>query len=144
MPATVTIPAGKIGATFTISTTPVTSPQTGMVTATLGGKTANQDLTIRPISVSAVTLAPNPVKGGNPVAGNVTLECNAAPGSITVMLSSNNTAVAHPVVSTITIPKGQSSKSFQVTTKHVTARVKVVISASANGIGKSANVNVNR
>jgi len=144
MPATVTIPAGKIGARFTIDTTPVTSAQSGVVTATLGGKTVSQDLYIRPMSVSAVTVTPNPVKGGLPVTGDVKLECNAAPGSITVTLSSDNPSVAKPVLSTITIPKGQSSNSFQVATKHVTARVKVVISAAANGISKSANLNVNR
>ncbi len=44
----------------------------------------------------------------------------------------------------LTIPKGQSSKSFQVTTKHVLARVKVVITASANDTTKTANLNVNR
>jgi probable HAF family extracellular repeat protein len=144
VPSTVTIPAGAIGATFTISTMPVTTVQNGSVTATHGGRTVSQAVSIRPIGVSAITVTPNPVKGGNPVTGNVTLECNAAPASITVALSSNNSAVANPVASTITIPKGQSSKTFQVTTKHVMARVKVVITASANGVSKSANLNVNR
>jgi len=144
VPPTVTIPPGAIGAKFTISTMPVTSVQSGVITATHGGRTVSQDLSIRPIGVSAITLTPSTVKGGNPVTGNVTLECNAATGSISVALSSDNTAVANPVLSTITIPKGQSSKAFQVTTKHVSSRVKVVITASANGVSKTANLNVNR
>jgi hypothetical protein len=143
VPATVTIPAGAIGATFTITTMPVASVQNGTVTATLGKRTASQPLSIRPIGVSAVTVTPNPVKGGNPVTGNVTLECNAAPASISVTLSSDYPPVAKPVQATITIPKGQLSKSFQVTTTHPSARVKVVISASANGVSKTANLNVN-
>jgi probable HAF family extracellular repeat protein len=144
VPATVTIPAGAVGAQFTISTMPVTSLQSGMITATRAGHTASANLTLRPMGVLAVTLTPSTVIGGKPVAGKVTLECGAAPASITVTLSSFNAAVANPTVASLTIPKGQSSASFQVTTKKVASRVLVTIQASANNVSKSANLKLNK
>jgi hypothetical protein len=88
-------------------------------------------------------LTPNAVIGGATVAGKVTLDCNAAPGSVTVTLSSYDPSVATPVPSTLIIPKGQSSGTFNVTTKHVTTREKISITASANGTGKSPTLIVN-
>ena len=143
VPSTVKIPAGAIGATFTISTMPVTSVQSGVITATRNGRTVSQDFSIRPMGVSAITLTPNAVKGGTTVAGKITLECSAAPGSVVVTLKSYDPTVASPVPSTLTIPRGQSSATFKVTTKHVTARVKVSITGSANGISKSPTLIVN-
>ncbi len=144
LPPTVTIAAGAIGATFTINTNPVTTTQNGVITATHGGKAVSQDFSIRPIGVSAITVTPNTVKSGQSVAGDVTLECSAAPASITVTLSSSDPTLAMPVPTIFTIPRGQASKAFQVTTKHVTSRVKVVITGSADGITKTANLNLNR
>ena len=144
VPATVTIPAGAIGATFTISTMPVTSVQSGLVTATVNGQSVSQDLSIRPIGVSAITLTPSTVTGGKTIAGTATLDCGAAPAGITVRVISSNPAVASPVPSTITIPKGQSSANFQVTTKKVASRVVVTIQGKANGTSKYADLKLNR
>jgi probable HAF family extracellular repeat protein len=144
VPATVTIPAGATGAPFTITTIPVTSEQDGTVTATLGKQSASAGLYIRPIGVSTITLTPSTVIGGKTVAGTVNLDCGAAPANITVTLSSSNTADATPVPSTITIPKGQSTASFQVTTKKVSSRVLVTIQASANSVKKTANLKLNK
>lgn len=144
VPSTVTISAGAIGATFTISTMPVSNVQSGVITATRNGRTVSQDLSVRPMGVAAITLTPSTVTGGKTVAGNVALECGAAPATITVSLSSSNKSLARPVPSTITIPKGQSSAAFQVTTQKVPSRVLVTIKGSANGISKTANLKLNR
>jgi hypothetical protein len=143
VPASVTVPTGAVSATFTITAPAVTSSQTGNVTATLDGISKSKALTVRPIGVQLVNLAPNPVVGPDSVTGTVTLECSAAPGAIVVTLSSNNPAVARPTVSSITIPFGSTTGSFTVTTADVSAVSTAVIKATAGGITKSRTLTVN-
>ena len=127
LPASVTVPSGAVSATFTITAPAVSSKQAGSVTATLDGISTSKALTVRPIGVLSLNLSPNPVVGPNAVTGTVTLECSAAPGAIVVTLSSSNTAVAAPSVSSITIPFGSTTGSFTVTTADVSAVSSAVI-----------------
>ncbi|HKQ50964.1 MAG TPA: hypothetical protein VJT74_01255, partial [Pyrinomonadaceae bacterium] len=143
MPASVTVPAGALSKTFTITTTPVAAVTSGYVTAKLGTVTKSLLLKVRPIGVKTLTLAPNPVTGPNNVTGTVTLERPAAPASITVTLSSSNPLVAHPTVTTITIPAGVTSKTFTVATADVAASRTATIKATANAISKGVTLKVN-
>jgi hypothetical protein len=86
-PPTVTVAAGTLTKAFTIVTSAGAADQTGTLAAGWGGAFgvgASEGLTLRAISVRDVTLTPNPISGGKPVAGVVTLECAAGPGDITV------------------------------------------------------------
>ena len=105
--------------TFWIKTVPVASSETGSFRATLGSVTLSHSLKVRPMGPLSVALAPNPVVGGNPVAGAAKLECIAGPGPVTVALASSNTAVAHPVAASIVVPQGLQSASFVVVTNPV-------------------------
>ncbi|HZT44099.1 MAG TPA: hypothetical protein VFA07_18185 [Chthonomonadaceae bacterium] len=134
---TVTVSAGYASAKFTIHTYPVASSVTVTIYASDGTKTVQTTLAVRPIGVKSVSLSPNPVAGGSNSTGTVVLEAPAAPGSITVTLSSNNTAVAYPTVNSITIVAGATKGTFTVKTNTVTADTYVTISATANGIKKS-------
>jgi len=134
-PATLTIPAGVTTRVFNINSTPVAANQSGNVAAAWGGTygvSGTDGLTLRPISALSVNLTPNPVRGGNPVSGVVTLECAAGPGNVTVNLSSSKPAVAAPAVSSIVIPAGSSSGSFGVNTSAVSVQSSAVIKATAN------------
>ncbi|HEX8652250.1 MAG TPA: PQQ-dependent sugar dehydrogenase [Pyrinomonadaceae bacterium] len=143
LPASVTVPAGAATRTFTITTIPVTSAQTGSVTAKLGATTRSAALKVRPIGVQSLALSPNPVVGPNPVTGTVTLECPAPASGINVTLSSSNPAVAAPATSSISIPAGATSKTFTIRTVDVPTSRTAIIKATANGITKSVTLTIN-
>ena len=143
LPATVTIPAGALSATFTVTATAVSSTQSGTLTATLDGVSRSKVITVRPIGVQVLSLVPNPAVGPETVTATVSLECAAAPGDITVALSSTNPAVAAPTVNTVTVPAGSRTAAFSVTTADVSAVSSATIRAAANGISKSVRLTVN-
>ncbi|HEV2915112.1 MAG TPA: BACON domain-containing carbohydrate-binding protein [Pyrinomonadaceae bacterium] len=140
LPASVTIPAGATAANFSITTVPVSTSQTGTVTAKLGTVIKTASLTVRPIGVSGVAVSPNPIVGGNAATGRVSLECVAGPGNITVTLSDNLTATTLPA--SIVVPAGTSSQTFQITTAAVSATQSGTLTATANGVGKSVALSV--
>jgi hypothetical protein len=142
MPASVTGPAGATTAKFTITGVAVAAKQSGTVTASYGGVSKSATVTVRPIGVKTLTLSPNPVVGPNSVTGTVTLECPAAPSSITVALTSSNTAVATTVPS-LSIPAGSTTGTFTVTAKDVSVVSSANIKALANGISRTVTLTVN-
>lgn len=143
VPASVTVPAGATYATFPVTAPAVTSLQTGTVSASFGGVTKSVTLKVRPIGVASLALSPNPVVGPGSVAGTVTLECPAAPGSVTVALSSTTTSVARPAVASVTIPAGSTAATFTVTTADVSAVSYATIRAATGGVTKSVRLTVN-
>lgn len=142
-PASVPIGAGASSRTFVVTTNAVAGSQSGKVSATLGSKTLTQDLKLRPMGLSSISLSPSKVTGSQPVAGVAKLECSAGPGPITVELGSSNPAVANPVAASIVVPQGLQSAPFDVTTAQVLSRTSVAVTGSANGIGKSRALQVN-
>ncbi len=142
MPASLTVPAGARTRTFTISTAAVTTNQSGTVTAKTGASTKTDTLTVRRMGVRVVSVAPNPIIGGNTATGTVTLECAAAPGNITVTLS--DTLAATTLPASVVVPAGATSKTFQITTVAVSANQNGPLTASAGGVSKSVNVTVRR
>jgi hypothetical protein len=142
LPASVTIPEGETSRTFTIPTAAVTSAWGGFVSATYGGLTRHQNITIRPPRVASLVLSPNPVVGPGRVSASVLLECAAAAGNIVVSLGTSNAAVARPDVSSITIPAGAVSGRFTVSTADVSTTSWADIRASANGPGKQVRLEV--
>ncbi len=142
VPASVTVPSGSTSATFLITAPAVTANQSGTVTASFGGDSRSQGLTVRPIGVASLTLSPNPVTGPAPVQGTVGLECPAAPGGIAVALSTSSTAVARPDVASLILVAGQSQGTFAVTASDVTVQSFATIEATANGLAKSVKLTV--
>jgi hypothetical protein len=141
--ATIAIAAGVATGKATIKTAAVNVQESGTVSASLGAKTLARDLTVRPIGLSSIALKPSTVVGSNPVVGTATLECVAAPGAVTVDLSSNDAAIATPVAASIVVPQTVKAASFDVTTSPVQAPQKVTITGAANGITKSKVLTVN-
>lgn len=142
VPASVTVAAGAMTATFVITSTTQSVEQTGQVTAAYNGSSRSATLKVRPIGVLSLTLSPNPVVGPNDVTGTVNLECAAPAGGINVTLSTSSAPIASPTVSSILIPAGSSSKSFMIRTADVPASRNVLIRATANGTGKSVVLKV--
>jgi len=141
VPPSVTVAKGKTSGTFQITPDVVLSKVDGTITATIAAQSANRNLTVRPITVMKLTIAPNPVVGGNPSEGTVQLDC-AAPHDITVALSSKAPAVARPDSSSLLIPAGTPMSAFPITTAAVTASKNVTIKAAAYGTAKSKSLTV--
>jgi hypothetical protein len=80
-------------------------------------------------TLTSLTLSSSNVMGGNTVQGTVMLGQPAASGGVVVTLSSTNTAVAS-VPSTVTVPAGQFSAQFTVTSFGVLFPTSVTISGT--------------
>jgi probable HAF family extracellular repeat protein len=136
VPATLLVKAGSRTGKFRATTTPVASLESVTLTASYREGIKNTTLPVRPIGARQVGLSPNPVAGGNPVAGLVTLECPAAPGDISVALSSSRPSIAQPSATSITIPFGSLGGAFEVATAPILTTTNASIRATANGVSK--------
>ena len=74
LPASVTFQSGVSSRTFTIQSARVDANQSGYVTAKYGAVVKKAALTIRPVALSSLRLAPPSVAGGNNVTGTVSLD----------------------------------------------------------------------
>jgi uncharacterized protein (TIGR03437 family) len=140
VPASVTIPAGQTTGTFPVSTSAVSSPTTATITAS-SANTASATLTVNPAAANAdcvgsVTFSRSEVIGGNPVSGTVALTSPAPAGGQPVSLSSSSASAGVP--STVTVPAGQSSTGFTVSTKPVLSTQNPVISGSTGACAGSS------
>ncbi len=139
-PATVTVAPGTNSSSFKIKTKPVATIQKGKIIVSHPGVSKSRPITIRPIHIAALELSNNTTVGGKEVIGTVTLELKAAPTGIKVTLESSSDKVVIP--KSVTIPKGQLSASFPVKVKSVKVPASVVISATANAIGKKVTLKI--
>jgi uncharacterized delta-60 repeat protein len=141
-PASVTIPAGRLEATFTIKTTPVTALELGAVTASLGAITKSVQMGVQPIGVESLTLSANSAQGGRVVTGTVALTRPAPAGGLTVTLSSSDPRTAYPTINQLIISPGVTHKRFKINTRYVPSTRTALIKATANGISKSEMLTV--
>jgi hypothetical protein len=95
------------------------------------------------VGVASVVLNPSNVKGGKDVTGTVMLVA-PAPSNTTVTLSSSNPSVAKPSVNSITISRGQQSKTFKVKTDKVSSTKTVKIKAKAYDLSKETTLIVTK
>jgi hypothetical protein len=79
--------------------------------------------------------------GGTAGTGTVTLNAPAGAGGAVVALSSSNPALAS-VAASVTVPAGETSGSFPISTVAVTESSVQTISANLDGLGKSAQLMV--
>jgi uncharacterized protein (TIGR03437 family) len=143
VPSLVRISPGQTTGTFPITTTPVTQVHTATLSANYLAMTQTASLTINPqpaAVLSALSLSPNQVPGGALNSqGLVTLTAPAPLGGVIVNLQSSNPLAAQ-VPNLITVPQGQTSTAFTVTTFKVITAQTVTITASASGINKTATL----
>jgi uncharacterized protein (TIGR03437 family) len=118
MPPTLQIPAGLLSAQFQASVTTSSAPHTLQFTASLNGdvRVATVDLSNLGLlpCVASVKLNANAVAAGGGVSGTVMLTAPAPAGGMVVNLSSTNPSVT--VASQVTVPAGQISAGFTVST----------------------------
>ena len=138
LPATVAVRFATSTADFAIATLAVTSVQAVTLTATLSHSTVSATLNLLP--PLQLTLDASAVVGGNSVTGTVTLADPTPLTGANVSLASNDGTVR---ASPVTIPAGQTSQTFTLTTSAVTAARMVSITAIYAGASQTVSLTVN-
>jgi hypothetical protein len=118
----VTIPAGSTRGAIQILPAVVSATTVVTISVTGGGVTRSANLTVTPAgtpppppTLSAFSVSPTSVAGGNPATGTVTLP-SAAPSGGTVVSLFSNQPLAASVPTSVTVPAGSTSTNFTVTT----------------------------
>lgn len=129
IPASVTVPAGASTANFTTIAGSITTDQTAVVTASLGGssQTANLSL-VTSLLVSALSCAPSSIGNGVTAACTVTLSKAAPAGGAMVAVSSNSGALSVPAA--VTVAAGASTANFTATPTTITLDQTAAVTAT--------------
>jgi hypothetical protein len=119
-PANFTFPANTVlGQQVTIATQAPAAETAVTITATDGRQTFSTVLTVRPPAAAAVlagiSVSPSSVVGGNTATGTVTLSA-AQSGSTVIALSTPAPSTVASMPSSVTVPAGQTSASFTIST----------------------------
>ena len=128
IPATVTIPAGKTGIIFTVTSKPVSSSENITLTATTGAISKTTILTVTPAYVELLSVSPSTIVGGKTTTISVTLYGLAGPSGIVVHLSSSSPDAKIP--STVTVPAGSRTASLTLATDSVSTSEKITLTAA--------------
>jgi len=140
VPASVTIAAGSANATFTITTSQITSNASVTISGTFG-TTKTATLTVNAVTLSSIGRSPTSVVGGANSTGTVTLNRAAPTGGARVTLQSSNTSAAQ-VPASVTIAAGATSTTFTITTTPVSANASVTITGTY-GLARTTTLTVN-
>src|SRR5439155_1444571 len=93
-------------------------------------------------SLSAVSVSPTSVAGGNSSQGTVTLTAGAPTGGAVVSLSSANATVA-AVPASVTVAAGALTANFSIATTAVATATSVTITGTFGGASRTATLSVN-
>lgn len=91
-------------------------------------------------ALTALSVQPASVQGGSSATGSVALSAAAPSGGAVVALASNHSAVRVP--SSVSVAQGATSASFAITTTTVTVATAASVSATYQGVTRSAALSV--
>lgn len=143
-PAFIAMSPNQTVATFTVTTTPVTTSKTVSISASsslFSGVTQTAALTVSPpaaAQLQSLTIAPQVVTGGSTASGTIALTAPAPITGVAVTLKTSNVEQAQLVQQFVEIPSGQTTASFTITTSPVSSVQAVTITATAGGVSESA------
>ncbi len=146
-PAGVTIPEGRLAVEFLINTVQVDEIVLATVTGEAEGAAASDTFEILPLggggpgddpdpdgdpeaSIASLTVDPSSVTGGSTSTGTVNLTEPAPEGGVVVQLSSDSEEAETP--GSLTIPQGEDSGQFTISTSVVDVEKQPVITAKAS------------
>ena len=152
VPATVTVDPGQTATVFGVTTAAVTQTTPVTITASFGGVSRSTSMNVSPFVFSTATPAltdltvnPAAVAGGTRSIGRVRIS-PAAPdpsdGAVSVTLTSSNQA-AVVVARKVTVGHGGTFADFRIRTFAVTQSTVVTLTATFNGVTRSATLTVN-
>ena len=134
-----TVNTGSSTTTFPVATSQVGAPENVTITGSQGGVTRTATLTLLPeAALKSLVVNPSTIVGGQSTTGSVTLSSAAPAGGRLVTLSDNTSALSEPP--NVTVAQGATSANFQITSSVVGATVTRQVSATLNGITRTANV----
>lgn len=128
VPRSVTIPAGKASASFTVNTKPTSSSINVAISASSAGVTETTTLTIDQPTLASITASPSSLTGGASTVGTVKLGSVAPSAGITVSLTGFQGIVSLP--KSITVGSGRTSATFVIKTTPVAKSTLAQISAT--------------
>lgn len=140
VPSAVTVPSGGTSATSSIRAATVSSDTTVAITASAPGGTRTVYVTVLAPRPSSLSLSPAAVESGAQSIGTLTLDAPAPAGGLVVNLQSN-TGIAWTAPS-VTVAAGATTATFPISTGYVGVDSMATISASANGVTRSASLTV--
>jgi len=115
-------------------------PQSSSVAATVMLDNVRVVLSAAPFTPAGLSLYPATVTGGSSSLGTVTLSSYAPPAGVVVTLQSDNPAATVPA--SVTVPGGQRSATFTVTTTDIPAATSATITAAAGGVTQTATLTI--
>jgi subtilisin-like proprotein convertase family protein len=141
VPATVTVPAGATLVNFPVTTVPVPLFTQATITAAVAGRSRFGVLNVTPPPLTSHSITPSAVLGGVSATGTVTIASAAPSPGVVVTIISNRAAVQAPA--TVTIPTGQTSTTYTLTTSQITAPVAATVYAQFYDRSRFATLTVN-
>ena len=132
-PSPVIIAAGNRVARFQVTTTVIPVDTNVTLTATYGSSTQTISIQVLAPTLVGLVVVPSTVIGGASTTGRVDIDRPAPAGGLVIDLSKDPNATGSPYVNfpaTVTIPAGQRSKNFTITTSAVSRTVATQITAS--------------
>ena len=139
VPSSITIDAGQTSKTFTIETKPVGAYTQTNITATLGTQTRTAQLDLFP-PTARIRISPPVVSSESTAKATITLSGNAPTGGLRVDLESDETAASVP--SSITVPEGQKTATFNIVAGKVTEETYAYITATIDGVSSEASLTI--
>jgi hypothetical protein len=142
-PVTLTIAEGMSSAAFSLPTggLALLAPLSLQIYATDGVTSKYAPLTLTPV-VNLAVISGNPVEGGFPTYGSVSLSIPAQAGGAVVSLTSGDPSLL-TLPASVTIPQGYMTYSFNINTGGVTALTNVPMTATFNGASVTGSVALN-
>ncbi|MCZ7580994.1 MAG: SBBP repeat-containing protein [Fimbriimonadaceae bacterium] len=128
-PATVTVTAGQLSRSFTITTTAVAVDTVVTITASVGATNVNAQMTIIAARLTGIVFVPSKVRGGQTTQMTITLNAAAPPGGAVVTLQSSNPFVA-AIPASVTVPAGATSRTVTVVTFRVSRTLGTLVTAT--------------
>jgi hypothetical protein len=138
VPGSVLVPAGKLSATFIVTTSVVTVDVQATIKATANAEFASTVLAIRVPAPQRITFTPSELAGGGKGTATIDLTVPAPAGGLMVKVTSSIATLVIPA--SVSVPAGKSSVTVPIATLVVSADVTAKVTASANGIAVVANI----
>lgn len=129
VPASMVVTAGTTSRAFTFTSSGVAANTNVVITATAGGASATDTVTVQRAILAELTFNPNVVVGGNNSVATLTLNGRAPTGGLDITLASGNPTLAQ-VPANLVISAGANSGQFTITTQSVASQQVVSITAT--------------
>ncbi len=141
VPASVTVPAGQSSVSFNATAAQVSLDQAATLTVGSGSAVRTVTLTlVAPVQLTGAACSPTSLSSGASSTCTVSLN-KITPVPAVVAVGSNNAIVSVP--GNVTVPAGQSTANFQARVGNVASSQNAIITASFNGVNRTATLSLN-